>query len=180
MQMFAIRSGNWSDSTIWCYQVVPAVDDIVYSAGKEVTIDVDCSCQLITTGSPIEGQFDGGSFVLGDGVVFSGNIAAKSNTCLRFSGSNSTIIGNVSGGDGGYMAGVENLGTGVLGISGEVRGGNGGYSYGINNVSTGTVSLTGTSLLGLGGYSWGIWNTQNGKIVLNGVSDNRQGEYLNG
>jgi hypothetical protein len=176
MQVFAIKDGNWSDPTIWCYQVVPSIEDIVYSAGKTITIDTDAICSLITTDSPIEGQFSGGSFVLEDNVVYTGNIAAKTNTCLKFSGSNSTIIGNVSG----YTAGVQNLGTGILGISGEVRGGNGGYAYGVQNMSSGVIDLTGTSLLGLGGYSWGIYNSQEGIVYLNGQEHTGEGDVLNG
>jgi len=178
MIVFAIKDGNWSDPTIWCYQQVPNVEDVVYSSGKTVTIDTDVTCVLITTDSPIEGQFVGGEFILEDSLVFVGNIASNSNTCLKFSGNSSTIIGNVSGGNGGYVAGIENLGTGTLNISGTVQGGNGGYSYGVNNTSTGTISLTGESLLGMAGYSWGIWNNVDGKIILNGNESNSQGGYL--
>jgi hypothetical protein len=178
MIVFAIKNGNWSDSSIWCYQQVPSLDDIVYSAGKTITIDTDVTCSLITTDSPIDGQFYGGEFILEDGLVFTGNVATNTSTCLKFSGNSSTIIGNVSGGNGGYSAGVENLGTGTLNISGTVMGGGGGYSYGINNCSTGTINLFGESLLGLGGYSWGIWNSTNGKIILNGSESNNEGGYL--
>ena len=175
MQIFAIKDGNWSDPTIWCYQFVPGVEDTVYSAGKDIVIDTDISCSLITTDSPIEGQFSGGTFILEDEVTFIGSIAAKTNTCLKFSGTNSTIIGSISGGDGGYTAGIENLGSGTLNIVGEVRGGNGGYSYGVNNTSTGIINLSGTSLLGLGGYSWGIWNTGLGKVFINGQEHTGEG-----
>jgi len=175
MIVFAIKNGNWSDPTIWSYQTVPNLEDIVYSAGKDIVIDTDIACSLITTDGPIEGQFFGGTFTLQDGLVFSGNIQAKTNTCLKFSGTNSTIIGSISGGDGGYMAGVENLGSGTLNIIGEVRGGNGGYSYGVNNTSTGTINLSGTSLLGLGGYSWGIWNSVLGKVFINGQEHTGEG-----
>ena len=178
MIVFAIKSGNWSDSTIWCYQTIPNVEDVVYSAGKTITIDTDVACSLITTDSPIEGQFAGGEFILEDGLVFVGNIAANTGTCLKFFGNNSTIIGNVSGGGGGYTAGIENLGTGTLNVFGIVQGGQGGYSYGINNSSTGTINLSGESLLGLGGYSWGIWNNLDGKIILNGNESNSQGGHL--
>ena len=85
MLLFAIKDGNWSDPTIWCYQEVPGVEDVVYSSGKNVTIDTDVTCQLITTDSPIEGQFVGGEFILEDSLVFVGNIAANSNTCLKSS-----------------------------------------------------------------------------------------------
>jgi hypothetical protein len=180
MQVFAIKSGNWSDPTIWCYQVVPSAEDTVYSAGKDIVIDTDIACSLITTDSPIEGQFSGGTFILEDNVTFIGGIAAKTNTCLKFYGTNSTIIGSISGGDGGYMAGVENLGSGTLNIFGEVRGGNVGYSYGVNNTSTGTINLSGTSLLGLGGYSWGIWNTGLGKVFINGQEYIGEGGFING
>jgi hypothetical protein len=177
MQVFAIKSGNWSDPTIWCYQYVPGIEDVVYSAGRTVTIDTDIACNLITTDSPLEDRFFGGEFILEDGVTFIGDIAAKTNTCLKFSGTNSTIIGSISGGDGGYMTGVQNLGSGILNILGEVRGGNGGYSYGVNNISTGTINLSGTSLLGLGGYSWGIWNTGLGKVFINGQKYTDEGGY---
>jgi len=180
MQIFAIKSGNWSDASIWCYQTVPNPEDIVYSSGKTITIDTDVVCSLITTDSPIEGQFTGGEFILEDNITFVGDIAAKSNTCLKFSGTNSTIVGNISGGDGGYMSGVENLGTGTLNVVGEVRGGNGGYSYGVQNLSTGTINLSGASLLGLGGYSWGIFNSQNGKVFINGQDVSQEGGILNG
>jgi hypothetical protein len=180
MQVFAIKSGNWSDPTIWSYQAVPGVEDTVYSAGKTVTIDVDIACNLITTDSPFEDQFFGGEFILEDNVTFIGGIAGRTNTCLKFSGTNSTIIGSISGGDGGYLAGVENLGSGTLNILGEVRGGNGGYSYGVNNTSTGTINLSGTSLLGLGGYSWGIWNTGLGKVFINGQEYTGEGGFING
>jgi hypothetical protein len=180
MQVFAIKSGNWSDPTIWCYQVVPEPEDIVYSSGKTVTIDTDVVCSLITTDSPIEGQFMGGEFILEDNITVIGNIAAKTNTCVKFFGTNSTIIGNVSGGDGGYVSSIENLSSGTLNIVGDVRGGNGGYSYGINNTSTGIINLSGTSLLGLGGYSWGIWNTGLGKVFINNQEYTGEGGFLNG
>ena len=180
MIVFAIKDGNWSDPNVWCYQAVPGTEDTVYSAGKTITIDADVTCNLITTDSPIEGQFAGGVFILEDGVTFIGGIAAKTNTCLKFSGTNSTIIGSISGGSGGYLAGVENIGSGTLNILGEARGGNGGYSYGINNTSTGTINLSGTSLLGLGGYSWGIWNTGLGKVFINGQEHTGEGGFING
>lgn len=180
MIVFAIKDGNWSDATIWSYQQVPGVEDVVYSSGRTITIDTDVACALITTDSPIEGQFAGGEFILEDGLVFVGNIAANTGTCLKFSGNSSTIIGNVSGGNGGYTAGIENLGTGTLNVFGVVQGGGGGYSCGINNTSTGTVSLTGESLLGLGGYAWGIWNTGLGKVFINGQKYTGEGGFING
>lgn len=177
MVVFALKDGNWSDATIWSSLSLPTQDDTVYSAGKVVTIDTDCFCGVIKPDGPLEGM-SGGYFILTDGITYIGDVAGGSEACLKFSGNNSTIIGNVSGGNGGYTAGIENLGTGTLNVFGVVQGGGGGYSYGINNTSTGTVSLTGESLLGLGGYSWGIWNAVDGKIILNGNETNSQGGHL--
>lgn len=177
MIVFAIKNGNWSDPTIWTSQKIPTTENIVYSAGKEIILDVDCAANILTTDGPYEGLY-GGCFILENNVTFTGNIKSNSTTCIKYFGNNSTIVGTITGGNNGYITAVENLSSGCLNIIGEVRGGEGGYSYGINNCSTGTINLTGLSLLGLGGFSWGIWNSQNGKINLNGVENNRQGEYL--
>lgn len=127
--VFATKSGNWSDITVWNTGRLPTSADDVFANNFTVTIDVSARVLSIRTTRagiliPINA---GGSFVLNNSISLSANVLAGTSTCLSFPGASpnsATVVGNISGSN--FTSdtyGLHVTTTGIVTVFGSVHGG---------------------------------------------------------
>jgi len=165
-EVYATKTGDWSDDTVWNTGTAPTSSDDVYSNTYTVTIDEDVTVLSIrnTSGTTASagGTFNitsGGISVscTGDGFVF--------DTALLMTVSNSsgtvTLTGDVSPVGGNTADGITISGSGGVDIVGNVTGHGGGNSAAIGAVeiaSAATVTITGNVYGGSGGvFHYGVY-----------------------
>jgi len=179
----AIKTGVWSDPTLWSTGALPTAADDVYSNTFTVTIDTSPTV-LSVRNSSATGVTAGGTFTpnnnitvtcTGSGIVVAaGGVTNPALTSNLTTGQSCTIQGNIVGA-GAIFPAVRNNSTGTLNIIGNCSGGGnggGGTSPGVDNASTGTINITGTA--SAGGF--------NGPAVVNaaGGTVNITGSVLGG
>lgn len=191
----AVKSGNWSDVTVWNTGALPTSADDVYSNTFTVTIDISPTVLSISNASTT-GVTAGGSFAISaNGITLTANVTGFGSGCLSVSiglGSSATIIGNcsasnvnsgavnltglgtlnitgnVTGGSAGSNAtGVSNTSGGTINITGNCTGANN-SSHGVNNASTGTINITGDCTGGTGNNAYGVVNSSTGVVNVTG------------
>ena len=169
--VYAVKSGNWSDTTVWNTGALPTSADDVYSNTFTVTINTSSTILSISNTSTI-GVTAGGSFVAVNGVTLTltgTGLVAGSATCLTSSLTTSqsfSVIGNVTGGSSGTSFGINNTGTGTVNVTGICTGGAGtNFCIGVNNASSGTVNITGNCIAN--GHA-AVNNNSNGVLNITG------------
>ena len=175
----AVKSGTWSDPTVWDTGALPTSADDVYSNTFTVAADTTTTVLSIRNGSTTNVTAGGGFTAVngvtltltGRGVVAGG---AASTNCFASSlatGQSCTIIGNVTAGTNLSSVGVNNLSSGTLNIIGNTTGGSGSVSgaVGAVNTSTGTLNITGTVTgTGVGSNLYGASNVSTGTLNITG------------
>ena len=170
----AVKTGNWSDSTVWAPSPPTAADD-VYSNTFTVTIDVSPTVLQISN-ALTTGVTAGGGFVISaDGITLNctgaGIVIGANATCLTVnipSPSVATIVGNCVGGSPSFHC-VNNASSGTLNITGNCTGSSGGNA-GANNASSGTLNITGNCSGGggTGNGGPGARNASTGTLNITG------------
>jgi hypothetical protein len=178
--VYAVKSGNWSDTTLWNTGSLPAAIDNVYSNNFTVYVDISPQVNLVTNIAST-GITAGGGFILNDNISLSAlvagggvaNIAAVQ--FLSASPFSSTIVGNISSNGIGVTNSVALLhnGTGTLTVLGSAVGGvnnAGSVSNGYIRVnSSGTFNIIGDVLgAGTGAGFYGINNASTGTVNITG------------
>ena len=151
----AVKTGNWSDPTVWSTGALPTSADDVFSNGFNVTIDQNVTVLSIRQSSPAN-TTSGGTFTLTNGVVVSatsGGFISRANSStggfivFNLTAPNSaTLIGNVNHSSGDTIFTVDHSGTGTLNIIGNLVGFVLSGAYNLRVTSTGTVNITGNLL----------------------------------
>jgi hypothetical protein len=151
----AVKTGNWSDPTVWNTGALPTSADDVFSNGFDVTIDQNVTVLSIRQSSPAN-TTSRGTFILTNGVVVSatsGGFISRANSftagfiIFNLSTPNSaTLIGNLSHAAGDQVFTVDHSGTGTLNIIGNLIGFSLSGTYNLRITSTGTVNITGNLL----------------------------------
>jgi hypothetical protein len=147
--VYATRTGNWSDTTIWNTSALPTVNDDVYANNFTITVDLDVHVLSFRTRSAT-GINSGGQFRPNNDVTMIGNVAAGTSTAINFllgSPNSFTLIGDVSGSNGGNFSsvrGILNSSSGTINIIGNVIQSESSGNVTLTNDSTGTVNLTGS------------------------------------
>jgi hypothetical protein len=195
--VYAVKSGNWSDTTVWNTGALPTTADDVYSNTFTVAADTTATV-LSLRNSSAAGITAGGYFTAVGGVTLTGNFIHTSPTLFISSlttGQSFTIVGNINTGtaigqaacinnssgtinvignvlaNGNGTAGIRNSSTGTVNIVGSVTGGNDVNGYGASNLSAGTINITGNVIAGGGTPSspnYGANNASTGTLNITG------------
>jgi hypothetical protein len=172
----AIKSGLWSDTSIWPGGVLPGEESEVFCNGHNIIIDTDIKVKLISNAQTYPDIF-GGEITIENGVTVTGNLEAHMVCLLK--NIQSGII-NLKGSVKGSMTtssipGIINSGTGIINIEGIVRGGNFYNACGIV-IESGVVNVTGKLCYGGAHYSYPVQNI-GGTLILNGTSYTESNYY---
>lgn len=167
--VYAVKSGNWSDTTVWNTGALPTSGDDVFSNNFTVTIDQDVTVLSIrnTAQSP---AVAGGNFTLSTGVTVTANGsgficgATSLINYISVSGGTSSLIGTINCRTvvaGGFAA-VNFSGAGTLNVTGNI----------LPNTSLSASNKTGIVLSGTGVLNI-IGNLSHGyaspSLVINGA-----------
>ena len=148
----AVKSGNWSDTTVWNTGALPTSADDVYSNTFTVTIDTSPTVLSIQNGSAT-GVTAGGSFVPTNGITLtctgSGVYAGTTATCVICSltvGQSCTFVANITTGYYSNAKGVVMAGAGTVNIVGNITytqtsGAN--NNLGVQLTGAGQINITG-------------------------------------
>lgn len=171
--VFAVKSGNWSDPTVWNTGALPTSDDNVYSNTFTVTIDISPTVLSIrnsaVTGPPT--IVAGGGFTIATpGVTLTANVIATSGVCLTISHTSGTVTVNGSSTGSATVAfahGISFTGAGILNVNGDCTG-NVQDARGLLSSSSGTVTVTGNVFGSDGGNAHGVQNSSTGTMNIIG------------
>lgn len=145
--VYATKSGNWSDTTVWNTLALPTAADDVFANNFTVTVDINAQVLSIRTTAAAP-AVAGGNFRLNHNVSLSANVLAGASTCLSFLSTSPnfcTLVGDITGsGTTANVNGLLNNSTGTVNIFGNVITANiisqGGATAVVNN-STGTLNI---------------------------------------
>lgn len=167
----AVKSGSWSDVTVWNTGALPTSADDVWANTFTVAADTTTTVLSIRNGSTT-GVTAGGGFTAVNGVTLTltgAGVVTAAVTCFTSSlttGQSCTILGNVTGGTiSGF--GLNNSSSGTLNIYGNITGGPANSnSHGVSN-GTGVLNITGNVFAGTNGAS-GLSPFSGGTINITG------------
>jgi len=174
--VYAVKSGNWSDTTVWNTGALPTSADDVYANNYTVTIDTSPTVLSIrnTAASPIVA---GGIFVPTNGITLTctgaGIVAGTTfEPCFESSltsGQSCNLVANLTGGTNNNTHGARNSGAGTINITGNCTTLSGRDSAGASNNSTGTINITGDCTGGINrSDARGAWNASIGTLNITG------------
>jgi hypothetical protein len=153
----AVKSGNWSDPTVWSSGALPTAADDVFANAFNVTIDQNVTVLSIRQSSPVSGTV-GGTFILNNGITVnatSGGFISRNNSFtqgfIRFTlalPNSATLVGNINHAQGDQVYTVDHTGTGTLNIIGNLFGFGQSGSWNVRTTSTGTLNITGSLFSG--------------------------------
>ncbi len=171
--VYAVKTGNWSDTTVWNTGALPTSADDVYSNNFTVTIDQNVTVLSIRNTSA-SGISAGGGFILNGGFTLNATLRAGSVNLLTYTSNlTSNINGNVNGGTANNAI-FFNSASGTLNITGDIINNGAGITVSISN--TGNINIVGNiynttanygNCIGIGGVA-NI--TITGNIYTSGVA----------
>jgi hypothetical protein len=180
--VYAVKSGNWSDVTLWNTGNLPATIDDVYANNFTVYVDNSYQVSLVTNLSSV-GITAGGRFILNNAVALSANViggGANAVAAVQFLSASPnfcTLVGNLCAVNTTIQGprALLNNSSGTFTVYGNGLGriksavGNPADGY-IQNQSTGTLNLFGNYIAGVNAPvdNRGIWNQSTGTINLVG------------
>jgi hypothetical protein len=192
--VYAVKSGSWSDTTVWNTGALPTSADDVYCNGFVVTIDISPTVLSFRNSSATGISAGGGlAAVNGQTLTLTGTGLVVLNTVQNLTaytislgaGQSFTIVGNVvtSAASGPPYTGILFNTPGTFNIFGNVTASNIGFASGIfiNNSGAGTINVAGniigaTSCIALLNSSTGTINiTGNVTGGTNGNAVSAQG-----
>ena len=170
----AVKSGNWSDTTVWNTGALPTSADDVYSNTFTVTIDISPTVLQISNAAAT-GVTAGGSFVPTNGITLSctgAGVVGASGTMITstlVAGQSFSIVGSVSQIASGTC--INNNGNGGINIIGAVNHtSSSNVSYTIVNSTLGSITITG-NVTSSGNYfssNNAVRNIGNGVVSITG------------
>lgn len=158
--VFAVKSGNWSDTTLWNTGSLPTVNDDVFANNFTVYVDNNYQVKTLRNLSGT-GIAAGGQFILNNQITLSSDLIIGSGTnnvaCVIFlsaSPSFCTVYSTLSANNPSILTPValQNSSSGTINIFGSAYGGrnnggnfeqNGIRGY-VRNTSTGIINISGT------------------------------------
>ena len=165
--VYAVKSGNWSDTTVWNTGSLPTSADDVYSNNYTVTIDIDVNVNTIRG----YGAYNGGMFTISSSrtVACSGGffIGSYGFNIVQALGRVVNLVGNITSGNASNGRSVTLGGTlGTLNITGNITSNNmtGLLAEGVYGV---TINITGNLYAGshVYGYALDLTNTSHNVYI---------------
>lgn len=153
---YAVKTGVWSDTTVWDGGTLPTTGDNVRSNTFTVTINQDINVNTLTNTALAPASAGGGFQVTQSGVTITSNVVGGTTTNataltynMGVSGSVSTLNGNITGGTINVSPGVTVAGSAAvtININGIVTGGS--VPGGSSANSTGLAISNGLSIINI-------------------------------
>lgn len=151
--VYAVKTGNWSDTTVWNTGALPTSADDVYSNTYTVTIDQDITVLSIRNTAATDITI-GGTYILNGGVTVTTTtgVVAGNTTCLTYSAAGiSTINGSINAPNSQpstYTYALVHNGPGTLNINGNLNPGG-------SCSNRGCLSFTGSGVINVVGNNFG-------------------------
>jgi hypothetical protein len=174
---YAVKTGVWSDTTVWDGGTLPVAGDDVRSNNFTVTVNQNINVATLTNTALAPAVAGGGFQVTQSGVTIAANIIGGTTTSaialnynMGVSGSVSTLNGNITGGTANVTPGVSIAGSVAvtININGIVTGGSVGGGSSAN--STGLNIGNGLSIINLVGDVYpGPSGNGSGIVCNNGI-----------
>ena len=192
--VYATKTGNWTDTTVWNTGALPTSSDDVYANGFTVTINTSPTVLSVRTTSASGINAGGGFSVSASGYTLTADVYAGTSICITSTvGASQTFtiitqtgvclagssgadavrhngVGtvNITGNPTGTTArAVYNNSTGTINITGNLTGGSNDSGTACQNNSTGTVNITG-NLTGGTNNGWALYNAITGTVNITG------------
>ena len=174
----AVKTGNWSDTTVWNTGALPTSADDVYSNTFTVTIDTSPTVLSISNAAAT-GVTVGGVFLPNNGITLTCtgtgvNAAGTGGPTACFdssltAGQSCLLVANCTGNS--FYA-VRNNGAGTVNITGNLTAGgtSGTAGAAVQNNSTGTINITGNCTTGAGSGANAVLNSSSGTVNITGNS----------
>jgi hypothetical protein len=179
--VYAVKSGNWSDVTVWNTGALPAAIDNVFSNNFTVTIDgtfVVASISNLASSPAVTG----GGFLLNSGADLTASISLSSTPggtnlgqVIGFSSSSpgiATFRGNLTNIASNQVTFIRNYGTGTLNIIGNISNDTFFVSTMVHNSSSGVINITGDAVIKIfngGNTCRGVYNSSSGTVNITGT-----------
>ena len=165
----ALKTGNWSDPSVWPNNTLPGLADEVHANGFTVTLNINVTAAELTTAAK-NGGGAGGGFTLNNNITVRATITSGTTTCITTATTCNTasITGNVTGGSVSGAYGVYSTNTSAVTINGNVTGGSVSGAYGVCSVNTSTVTINGNVTGGSASGAYGIYSVSISTVTING------------
>lgn len=171
--VYAVKTGNWSDTTVWNTGALPTTADDVYSNGFTVTINQNVTVLSIRSRSA-SGIAAGGGFVLSSSNTVdltSGGLIGGTGTCLLFNGgvgvTATLTTATLTGPDANSSNTLAHSGAGTLTVSCTT------YSPAGTGTSRNTIAFTSTGTLNYSGATlFGVFSTTSASYYKAGSRKN--------
>lgn len=203
MNVKAIKTGAWSDPTVWNTGALPTSVDDVYANGYTITITNDITVASIRNSADSgSGVVAGGGFLcstqnitinaarysgtvttavltishnVGEVWVVGIGVSAIGSTCINSGNGIVNIIGDVQAGSSSQSA-ITNTGSGIVNFTGTGYGGTS-NSNAVSNGGVGTINVTGNIVGGSATGSHGAYNGGFGTVNIIGNVSTTLGAY---
>ena len=168
----ALKSGNWSDPSVWPNNTLPGLNDEVHANGFTVTLNVNVTATELTTAAK-NGGGAGGGFTLNNNITVRAAITSGTTTCITTAATCNTasIIGNVTGGGVSGAYGVYSTNTSTVTINGNVTGGGVSGAYGVYSAGTSTVTINGNVTGGSAPGTPAIYSIDASTTIIDGTAE---------
>ena len=165
----ALKSGNWSDPSVWPNNTLPGLNDEVHANGFSVTLNINVTAAELTTAAK-NGGGAGGGFILNNNINVRAAIISGTTICVTTAATcyTASIIGNVTGGSASGTHGVFSNNTSTVTINGNVTGGSTSSAHGVCSNNTSTVTINGNVTGGSASGAYGVYSISTSTVTING------------
>ena len=165
----ALKSGNWSDPSVWPNNTLPGLNDEVHANGFSVTLNINVTAAELTTAAK-NGGGAGGGFILNNNINVRAAIISGTTICVTTAATcyTASIIGNVTGGSASGTHGVFSNNTSTVTINGNVTGGSTSGTHGVCSNNTSTVTINGNVTGGSASGAYGVYSISTSTVTING------------
>jgi hypothetical protein len=159
--VYAVKTGNWSDTTVWNTGALPTSADDVFPNTFTVTINTNFTVKSLSN-TAATGVTAGGSFTFnGTNTIVADTITGGAVALFQMTSTNATITANTLTTTGTVLMNINNLGVNLT-INGNINA----FGTVIQISNCNTFTLNGNAIANTGGFA--IFLVTLGIIVVNG------------